>query len=467
MKMKHAATHLSLGVLLCAGCPDSTEPDFDDAGDGNGARVDGGAVHDHDGGELPHDGGLDEEEWDLTFQTEFGSMETLEVLTDGIFAIWWDPAFDHAADTTMMFAQLNEIRNDCLDNLGMADPPNPAAGYYYNVYIHHGPDDLFPEGWGNGQGTDRYGMPFLTLPDGAHTSESNLYHEGFHIFQYSANSPGFEYVGDSQWYIEATAQWYQSEQLPDDVMAFVEAGAITANPHLALWHSFSNEAPGDPTDWLYQVRQYGMHTYLFYLTSVAGVSPDIMTNGFYLGTDLSPQEYHYDQVGGDVLRGYFADWAAHNTGGLDYLTPAQVERALLEVELVGDPNNLHPYVETYVDEGTTDDWVRPSGAYTARGWAYNVVRIQNSQAATYTFLLKGDSNGSSGTASHFEGRMVVMSPAGPSYSDLVMADALEGEGTVTLNADDSEAFFVIVSVPEHFGGYQTFGYDYKIVRQGP
>jgi hypothetical protein len=461
----------SLFVLVMTGCPVDSNPDSNDAGSAeagsaDAGSVDAGIVYDEDAGSSQADAGASEEELELEFQTEFGSVDSLEVLTNGIFAIWWDPIYDHAADAAIMFAQLNVIRDDCLDNLGMADPPNPAAGFYYNVYIHHGADDLFPEGWGNGQGTDSFGMPFLTLPDGAHVSASNLYHEGFHIFQYSANSPGFEYSGDSQWYVESSAQWYQSENLPDDEMAFVEAGAMGANPHLAIWHSFSNEAPDDPTDWLYQVRQYGMHTYLFYLTSVAGVAPEIMTNGFYLGTNLSPQEYHYTEVGGDTLRGFFADWAAHNTGGLDYLTPAQVERALLEVELVGDPNNLHPYVATYVDEGTADQWMRPVAAYTARSWAYNVVQIQNTQAAMYTFHLDGDESGSQGAVPHFEGRIVVMTPSGPAYSELVMSNALDGQGSVTVSADDSEVFLVVASVPDHFAGNQTYGYGYQIERQG-
>ena len=71
----------------------------------------------------------------------------------------------------------------------MRDPPNPGKGFYYNVYIHHGDDDLFPSGWGMGQGTDIFGVPFLTLGYGGMFS-STAYHEGFHIFQYDANSPG-------------------------------------------------------------------------------------------------------------------------------------------------------------------------------------------------------------------------------------------------------------------------------------
>ena len=72
----------------------------------------------------------------------------------------------------------------------MRDPPNPGKGFYYNVYIHHGDDDLFPSGWGMGQGTDIFGVPFLTLGYGGMFS-STAYHEGFHIFQYDANSPGY------------------------------------------------------------------------------------------------------------------------------------------------------------------------------------------------------------------------------------------------------------------------------------
>ena len=72
----------------------------------------------------------------------------------------WDPKFDHESDAQPLYEILNLIRfetftsmslldekakmvlhysrDDCLANLGMADPPNPGQGYFYNVYIHHG-----------------------------------------------------------------------------------------------------------------------------------------------------------------------------------------------------------------------------------------------------------------------------------------------------------------------------------------
>ena len=399
----------------------------------------------------------------LELQTEWGSPEELEVVTSGIWAIWWYPQFDHADDAQWLIGQLDDVRCRSLTELGMADPPNPGNGVYYNVYIHHGADDDFPEGWANGQGTDGFGNPFLTLPEGAHLDEGNIAHEGFHVFQYNANSPGFSYSGDSQWYIEASAQWYAAWRRPEADDAFIEAGAIDGNPHVALWHSFSNEAPGDPTDWMFQVRQYGMHTYLFYLTEVVGLDRDLITSGFYGKVAVSPQQFHYEGAGADELRGIFADWAAHNTADFDYLTPAQVERARAEVEFVGDPNNINPHVAELVDAGSMGAQ-RPAPELTPRGWSYNVVRIENTQAATYDFSVLGDATGSDGAASHFEARILVMGPGGPEYTDIAMDDELQGSGSVTVPADADEVFLIVAAVPEHFGSNQTYGYEYTVTR---
>ena len=400
----------------------------------------------------------------LTLQSEFANEMEHMVEVDDIFAIWWDPnAADHSVDLPILFNWLKEIRTDCLTNLGMEDPPNPAAGHYYNVYIHHGTDDSFPSNWGNGQGTNTFGLPFLTLPSGAHLEHGNVLHEGFHIFQYSANSTGFAYSGDSQWYIEAAAQWYQAMTLPNEVMTFIEAGAIVENPHLALWHSFNNEAPGDPTDWLFQVRQYGMHTWLYYLSEVVGIDPDIISDGFYAETNLLPQAYHFDRVG-EPLRTYFADWAAHNTGGLDYLTPEQVERAWLEVDLVGDPNNRNPNVIELEDSTDFGDFV-PQPALSPRGWGYNVVKINLSEAASFQLLLGGQPQGSEGAEAHFEGRIVIEGESGVRYQNIDMLDSLSGTASVETMADDTVLYVIVAAVPEHFTGNQTYTYTLNILKQ--
>ena len=42
-----------------------------------------------------------------------------------------------------------------------------------------------------------------------------------------------------------------------------------------------------------------------------------------------------------------------------------------------------PAVWSGVDQGTGGQWVRPAAELTARGWAYNVFNITNTQEATY------------------------------------------------------------------------------------
>ena len=91
----------------------------------------------------------------------------------------------------------------------------------------------------------------------------------------------------------------------------MEAGAIIGNPQLALWHSFGNQAPDDPASnegrpgWMYGVRQYGMHTYLRFLTEVMGVERSFMTDRFYASTEMSPKEYIYSLVGSETMRSHF------------------------------------------------------------------------------------------------------------------------------------------------------------------
>ena len=120
----------------------------------------------------------------------------------------------------------------------------------------------------------------------------------------------------------------------------------------------------------------------------------------------------------------FADWAAQNTGGLDYLSPGQVERAWQEVEMVGDPQNRNPTVAEWTDMGMIG--FRPD-VFFAPGGAYNVVKINLNEASDYLIVLGGDAEGSSGASSHFEGRVVIMSASGPRYIDVDMSGPRLGQ----------------------------------------
>ena len=400
----------------------------------------------------------------LALHSPFADLQDVEVTTRGIWAIWWYPQFDHAADAEVILDRLERVRCNAIQFLDMRDPPNPGRGRYYNVYIHHGPDDPFPDAWGNGQGTDVEQNPYLALPAGFLLDQANLDHEGFHVYQYSSDSPGFAYTADSGWYTEAAAQWYVSTQAPLGETTFVQIGTIEANPQIALWHGWQNAAPGDPTDWNYTVRQYGMHSLLHYLTVEAGVPLRIVSDGFYGGTTLLPQAYLFQRIGPTVLRTHFADWAGANTADFAYLTPEQVARARLEFGVYADPANVHYQVAEHPATGTDGILVQPPAQLAPRGWAYNVIRIVAPSQGDYTFTLQGDPTGSEGAASHFAARVVVTGPSGATYASLEMDDALQGAATVAIPAGATGLYLVVVAMPQHFTGNQNYRYLYSIQR---
>ena len=129
---------------------------------------------------------------------------------------------------------------------------------------------------------------------------------------------------------------------------------------------------------------------------------------------------------------------------------------------VADPNNLHPYVRSYDNPKQVKGWISPPETFKPRGWAYNVIRVQNCGSGIYRFELTGDLVGSEGAVSHFEGRIVVSSETQKLYAKINMANAISGQGVVRVTNNCSELFLVAASVPEHFSGTQTYSYQAKI-----
>ena len=417
----------------------------------------------------------------LQLLTEYGNVTENDVITEGIFAVWWDKTFDMRTHAEAAMADLQAIRDVSLNEFGLRDPPNPGLGSYYNVYIHQpGPgNDNYPASWGAGQSTDGFGRPFLTLPgDLAYNLYGDpnrffvdpllLYHEGFHVFQYSANSPGFAYAGDTGWYVEASANWFAATYNADLDMAHLEAGSLAAVPFQALWHSWDNWAVGDRDNWNRLVRQYAMGTYLYYLTSVEGVATDLIVDGFYARTNQSPQEYLYRRV--DGLRGYFANFAAHTLTEIDYVSRAQYERSMFELydPAIGDRTDIHRFVADLTGTGTAGDWFEPPAAQTPRGWSFNAIRIQDLQAGEYTIEFDGDDAGSEGAAAYFVARAVIRATSGDTFQTLALTAGAHrrpgraGTWTLDVSATDESVYLMFAAVPEHFTGNQTYAYRLRV-----
>ncbi len=404
----------------------------------------------------------------LTAQTSYSINSTFstilncDYITEGIFACWWDKEFDYEDEAEGLLSTLVDCQDDCMNIYNMALPPNPVAGYYYNVYIHNG-NDLFPDGWAMGQGTDTNGFPFLTIPIGyAHENSAGAQHEGFHIFQYSANSPGFAYSGDSQWYIEATANWYAALKHPDSKNEYVTASAVTYNPQTPMWYTYNNREPNDEGNWQRYCHQYGMNILINYLTDVRDISPEIIVGGFFAETNDLPQEYLYKNIGPDTFSELYADWAAHNVGGFEHFTPGVEARALVEIRNYGDMADTHPIVETYENGGTGGEWYEPGIDYVTRAWAYNVYKIENSQDGYYNFKLDGDSLGSNRALAGFRGRVVIKNGSTIRYENVEMSSLTDGELTIQADISDEEIFFIVISTPVSFRGNHKFPYKVMI-----
>lgn len=398
-----------------------------------------------------------------TIKSTYSTIENCNYVTGGIYIVWWDKTYDYSKQANELLNTLIDVQNDCISTYHMSDPPNPLAGYYYNVYIHNSKKDLFPDDWAMGQGTDDNKFPYLTIPVAyAKTASSGAQHEGFHIFQYKANSPGFKYTGDSQWFIEATANWYAAMKHPESKDEYVTASAVTSNPQVTMWYSFENREPGENENWQRGCHQYGMNILVNYLTDVRKVSKALIAGSFYKNITIMPQEYLYNQLGKDKFCDLYADFAAHNVSGYPGFPAGVEERAARELKKYGDSLDIHPIVQTYTDAGTGDNWYRPSKDFVTRGWGYNVYKINNTGDATYTFQVKGDAKGSDGAAAEFRGRVVVRTGFSARSYSVKMSDAINGKAKVKVKSGDKEVYLIVAATPKFFTGNQTYSYEVKI-----
>jgi len=402
---------------------------------------------------------------DYKIKSTFSNPETCNYKTRGIFIVWWDKKFDYSQQAEETLGTLLEVQKECVETWKMSNPPNPLAGYYYNVYIHS-PDDLFKEHkWGMGQGTDTNGFPFLTMPLGyAKSGSPGIYHEGLHIFQYLANkvSPKYTYIGDGKWIIEASANWNAASNHLNDKNDYITASTITANPQLPMWYTYENREEGDEKNWQRINHLYGIHTFLNYLTDVCKEPAGVILQGFYSGTKDLPQEYMNQWIGSDKFAGHFADNAAHNVSGFPHFPPGVEERSAEELKNYGKPYDIHDIVKTFNNEGSGGVWIRPEKAFVTRGWSYNVYKINNNQDATYSFQLKGDNVGSEGAQAAFRGRIVIRTGKEYRVEPLKMTSATEGSGEVSVKATDATVYLLVVSTPRFFKTNQTYSYEVLI-----
>ena len=164
-----------------------------------------------------------------------------------------------------------------------------------------------------------------------------------------------------------------------------------------LCRSYYPQAPQDPEIFLYYSKHYAMQILLHYLVEEKGVKSNDLLDYYVEERGQSPQEYWYRLLGGDNMRAYFADWAAHNAADMDYLTREEFKQTVDYYNWLALPNRdkecfppadcgPHSYVWEGTDAGT-GGLVRPPKVpldLTTRGWSYNVWKLKSTRVNSYT-----------------------------------------------------------------------------------
>jgi len=396
-------------------------------------------------------------------QSEFCTQQDCNVYITGIFAIWVSKEVDFSSNAETFGNWLEIGRKDLLANFDRKDPPNVDNGYFFNIYYHGEGEFLKQFGFGNGVGTNKFGLPFMTL---AGLRKGVLLHELHHVLTYKQ-----KWGPDSRWYIESSAHYFASHY--DDTYKTENAGVFFIAPFLSLWiHPFYSQAPYDPEwnagpegryGWMYSVRHYASQVLLNYLEQKKGVPKSIISKWIEPEQYPNYQTYWFNQLGHNEFRNYYADFAAEVSADYNFFTREQYKQALRSVDVNGDWAYSQASVWSSLDQGTNGEWVRPQQNFTSRGWAWNVFNITNTGSQTYKFKLKGDPYDNSGEhESFFFGKIVTMGSNGNHFYDMEMESPLEGNFDIDVAGDVTRVLFVIVSLPDYLGGYETYGYEVNI-----
>lgn len=401
-----------------------------------------------------------------TINDTFADQNECQYMTRDAFIVWWDNDFDYSAEVDVLLDQIITYRIECLNVLNMMDPPSIIDGYYQNIYLHGDGGYFDSNGWGNGVGTDSNGYPFYTMPYNLFDDTITIAHEIFHLYQYSSNSPGFEYASDSQWYIEASANWYGARQDFTAERAFIESESLVRLPHVPFWLSYDNFPSTYPENWQRYVHQYALNLYLYYLTEVVGVSPNIISEGFYMGLTERPQEYLFNEIGASEYRNHFIDWSARMTNDFDFITEIQKLANEQEWLTYADSDDDNEYTAVF-DSNGSNGWYQPGNDYITNAWSFNTYKLENTSTASYTFDINGETNGTFGSLSYFQGKVLVKDNSGNStFYDLDMTDETQGSLTIDVTNLDTDIYFIIASMPEYFEeinqDFQQFPYQMRI-----
>jgi len=389
------------------------------------------------------------------------------------------------------------VWDKCVNQWGMT-PPKGSNTILINIYLHHKGNegsgiDVFNDDWGQGVGTDKYGMPWvgLPMPLGTVTIQPYPYqsavHEIFHIMQYYATNVDrtFPYNDIGRWYVEGTADYFQSyncESLKTSNSSsyLSNTPAFLFNPQLSLWYkAFQN----DTISWSRGVHAYGSQIFFNYLTWKNYITEDFVGKSFASKTKLTPVEYLYQTI--PDFTNVYRDFAMkasvldfpYHKAAINYWVQNWGSTAAYSLSKInlGDVNT---YAFSLVDM-STNGFVRPKEKNEA--WSYTATKIEATKKANYRIQFIADSLGNSKTISNYYLGLVYQSAKKSNYQNVTSykdvidrpmyigantyssINLLNGKCDTTISLPDSTiAYLVAVSTPKSFTGSEIFDYQINV-----
>jgi len=403
-----------------------------------------------------------------TVNDVFSDLNKTTHITDDIFAVWWDKDMNYAVEAEQLLTKVIGLKETILNDFYLQVPQSTLDSFYINIYLHDDGGFYDNFGWGNGVDTDSNGYPYLTLKYWIISDDLNTAHEVFHIFQHNSNSSGFRYEGDKNWYTEASAEWFAYLQNPNDTKSFATSQILSRLPHIPLWTGWFNQPASYPTNWQRENHQYALGQFIFYLSEEGNVSKEILAGCYYANISEVPQEYLFNNIGGDQFRTLFLDWATSVVNDFDFsfMSQAQIDNSITEWSNYADLSDNNSIVETFEVQGT-NGWYRPENNKVTTGWSFNTYSIENPEPSSYSIELNGDQNGSFNSSSYFKAKISLRQSDGNSSTyDMQMTNEYQGSLLVDVPENTSELLVIIASMPETFeklnSEFQMYSYELRI-----
>ncbi len=347
------------------------------------------------------------------------------------------------------------------------EPPTSTETYLFNVYIGDSggssPDGYGAAGYFTG---DNQGYPMIviakqTLED-EYYMHSTIAHEFFHAVQGRTGRYDYDAYGPGAWYWEATANWVEGEVYPDDVsgMAYFLVG-YTYFPHYPV--NFF-DYPDEGT--LQEYHQYGAFIFPRHLTEVEADVEVIRSSWQDTSSDSDPL---------NVLNSYLPSglsiqqaWLNHiaRMTVMDYQNGEAYEEYLAYYS--GYPESQNRYADTVTRDGSNGWQSAPNGTVPQR-FGHNTIIARSLNAEAVEFGVKGDGNGSEGSAATHGA--TVTRDRGGSYSYYPLEFSGNTGSVVISDVRSSDEYYLSIGVwtdswdPNRVYS-ETFDYQYYIGPSG-